>query len=88
MIFISYSQTDSAFARSLVSQLSDQGHRIWIDYRNLNLAEPLVPQLAFAIGTADLFLVLSSPHARSSRWVQFELSVANAWRKSIQIIQV
>lgn len=88
MIFISYSWKDSVFARNIARQLSEQGHQVWIDYQNLNLAEPLAPQLASAIRAADLFLIINSPHARLSHWVQFELLLARSWCKVIHIIRV
>ena len=59
---------------------------MWIDYQSLDLTEPLAPQLALAIKSADLFLVLSSPHSHSSRWVQFELSLAVLLGKLIRVI--
>lgn len=87
MIFVSYSWADSAFARNIVRQLSEQGHQVWIDYQNLNLDEALAPQLALAIRAADIVLVISSPSAWLSRWVQFELLLAQSWCKTIHIIR-
>ncbi|WP_410510524.1 toll/interleukin-1 receptor domain-containing protein [Nodosilinea sp. E11] len=88
MIFISYSWADSVFARHIARQLSEQGHQVWIDYQNLNLTEPLAPQIASAIRAANLVLVVSSPHTWLSRWVQFELLLAQLWCKSIHVIRV
>ncbi len=85
-IFVSYSWMDSVFARNLANCLSEEGHRVWIDYQDLDLTGPLAPQLSLAIRSADLFLVIRSPHSCFSRWVQFELSLAKAWRKSIRVI--
>ncbi len=86
IIFVSYSWSDSVFVRNLANHLSKRGHQIWIDYQNLDLTEPLVPQLAVAIKSADLFLVVKSSHASLSPWVQLELSLAEMWCKSIQVI--
>lgn len=88
MIFISYSWADSVFARNIARQLNEQGHQVWIDYQNLNLAEPLAPQLASAIRAADLVLVIRSPRTWLSRWVQFELLLAQSWCKAIHVIRV
>lgn len=88
MIFISYSWVDLMFARSIARLLKEEGHQVWIDYKSLNLDEPLAPQIALAIRTADVFIFISSPHAYSSRWVQFELFLAQIWCKSIQTIHV
>ena len=88
MIFISYSWVDSMFAQRIANFLNEQGHQVWIDYQNLDLDEPLEPQLALAIGAADVFLFISSPHAYSSRWVQLELCLAKACHKSIQVVHV
>jgi hypothetical protein len=88
VIFISYSWADAIFVRTIVTALNKQGYQVWIDYQNLNLDKPLAPQLAAAIFAADIFLFVDSPHAYSSRWVQFELLLAQLLHKSIQIIHV
>ena len=88
MIFISYSWSDSMPVRSLAALLIKQGHQVWIDYRNLNLNQPLAPQLAKAIWAADQFLCFDSYHSRLSFWVQFELLLAQILHKSIKVIHL
>ena len=88
MIFISYSWLDSMPVRSLASLLIKQGYRVWIDYQDLKLNQPLAPQLAKAIWAADQFLCFDSYHSRLSCWVQFELFLAQIWHKSIQVIHL
>jgi hypothetical protein len=88
MIFISYSWADSIFARSLANLLKEEGYQVWIDYQNLNISKPLVPQLAKAIWESDVFLYIDSFHARSSEWVKFELVIAQIWSKLIQVVNV
>ncbi|MEA5566293.1 toll/interleukin-1 receptor domain-containing protein [Anabaena sp. UHCC 0399] len=88
MIFISYSWADSMFARSLANFLTKEGYQVWIDYQNLNTSKPLVPQVAKAISVADVFLYIDSLHARSSKWVKFELCLAQICSKLIQVVNV
>ena len=85
-IFISYSWSDSTQAQRIAESLVRQGYWVWIDYQNLNLKQPLAPQLARAIWQTDLFLCVDSSHSRSSPWVQFELLLARIWDKSIRMI--
>lgn len=86
MIFISYSWSDSTFARHLATLLKVCGHQVWVDYKYLNLAQPLEPQLVQAIWMANTFLLIDSPNARNSKWVQFELTLAKDLHRSTQIV--
>jgi hypothetical protein len=88
MIFICYSWADALFVRNLMQILDERGQHVWIDYTQLNLDQPLEPQLEQAICTADLFLFVDSTSARISRWVQFELSLASKILHSTQIIHI
>lgn len=86
MIFVSYSWTDSAFAQDIAILLSKLGYQTWIDYECLDLEKPLEPQIAKAILAANTFILVDSPDARASRWVQFELSLLEALKQITQIV--
>jgi len=88
MIFICYSWADALFVRNLTQILDERGQHVWIDYTQLNLDQPLEPQLEQAISAADLFLFVDSTSARVSRWVRFELSLANNVLHTTQIIHI
>lgn len=87
MIFVSYSRIDFVFAQSLVNHLSTEGHKVWVDYKQLDLSTPLEPQLAQAIWSSDIFILIDSANARGSKWVSLEYFLARTWKKSIRIIQ-
>jgi hypothetical protein len=76
------------FARRIANLLCEQGHQVWIDYQNLDLYEPLEPQLELAIRAADVFLLINSPHSCLSHWVQFEFFLAQVWCKSIRVVDL
>ena len=82
-VFISYSWSDAAFAQRVRSMVQAAGFQPWIDFERLDLERPLEPQLSRAISSTDWIIFLDSPHARSSRWVQLELELANQMRKPI-----
>jgi hypothetical protein len=48
---------------------------VWIDYKDLVLSRPLVPQLTRAILGSHIFCLLDSPSARRPPWVRLELQI-------------
>ncbi len=78
MIFISYSWSDAPIAHRLHRTLKLSGLDTWIDFERLNLACGLETQLAQAICSAKVILLLDSPAARFSKWIRFELSCAES----------
>lgn len=76
MIFLSYSWADAWLAHSLHGRLAEMGHDAWIDRDKLDLGRPLEDQLWSAISIASGLLMIDSPWARASRWVQLEVSWA------------
>ncbi|MFP4438615.1 MAG: toll/interleukin-1 receptor domain-containing protein [Chloroflexaceae bacterium] len=88
MIFICYSWADALFVRNLTQVLDGRGQHVWIDYTQLDLDQPLEPQLEQAIFAADLFLFVDSTSARISRWVRFELSLASKVLHPTQIVHI
>lgn len=87
-VFISYSWSDAAFAQRVRSMVQAAGFRPWIDFERLDLEQPLEPQLSRAISSTDWIIFLDSPRARSSRWVQLELELANQMRKPIVLLPI
>ena len=72
-IFISHASKDDDFVKELRTALESHGLSAWIDKRNLRGSDELWPELAKSIATARQFIVLFSPDALASGWVQREL---------------
>jgi len=87
MIFISYSRKDFIFAQLLANWLSNEGYKVWIDYKQLDLSTPLEPQLVQAIWMSDIFILIDSPNARESKWVNLEYFLACRLKKTIRVMR-
>lgn len=81
-IFISYSKKDSDFALKLADDLSAAGFKTWID-RSLSVGEDWRKTIEKNLQEASDVIVVLSPNAIESRWVQHEGSLAYGWRKRI-----
>lgn len=75
-IFLSYSRLDSALMRRLYADLRGAGFSVWIDEG----LEPGTPSwqraVEEAIETAKCVVVILSPDAKQSKWVEIEVSYA------------
>ncbi len=76
-LFLSYSRDDSIAMGVIRDNLRKLGFNLWIDIEYL---DPGTPQWMLTVGEAarrtDMMLVLCSPAARESIWVNNEISVA------------
>ena len=81
-IFISYSKKDSDFALKLADDLIAAGFKIWID-RSIEAGEQWRDTINKNLQAASDVIVVLSPNAIASRWVQHEGSMAYAWGKKI-----
>src|SRR5438477_5300877 len=75
-IFISYSKKDIDFARHLRHLLQDQGFPVWMDETKLVPGDEWWPTIEQNIRSCDAFIVIMSPEARVSKWVQREILLA------------
>lgn len=75
-IFISYSKQDIAFARHLRKLLQDEGFAVWMDETRLVPSERWWPTIEQNILTCAAFIVIMSPQAQESQWVEREILVA------------
>ena len=76
-IFLSHSSADKEFARELSERLSDAGFGVWSDEELLpgdNWAE----EIAEALNQSKAMVVLISPEATRSRWINREIEYALA----------
>src|SRR5882724_12063285 len=81
-IFISYSHTDNEYARMLAEALRAEGLPIWIDERiDFGTAWPRVIQ--DNLDACAAFILIMTPRAYKSDWVQNELNRAKRKKKPI-----
>jgi formylglycine-generating enzyme required for sulfatase activity len=81
-IFISYSHKDSEYAHRLATVLQEQGFNVWIDAR-LDYGSHWPVELQKQLDSCDAFILIMSPHAYASEWVQSELQRAKRKLKPI-----
>ena len=81
-IFISYSKKDSNFAHRLADDLIEAGFKIWID-RSLQVGEDWEDTIENQIRAANEVIVILSPNAVASKWVQHEGSIAYGLDKTM-----
>lgn len=74
-IFISHSHADNAFADRLAQDLTRNGGQVWIDREELHDGV-LIQRINEALSNAEWFILVQSPAAIASRYVQMEVSAA------------
>jgi formylglycine-generating enzyme required for sulfatase activity len=82
-VFISYAREDEAFAQRLNTDLQQRGIATWIDELGIRGGDDWPTRIATALAGCKAVLVVVSPASMASRWVQRELSFADAEGKRI-----
>ena len=82
-VFISYSTHNSDYARALADRLRDEGFDVWIDNRNLHSSEDWWRSIVLALRSCAAFLVILTPEADTSRWVQREITLADKYARPV-----
>jgi TIR domain-containing protein/restriction endonuclease len=75
--FISYAQADRDTARRIADALKSAGLRVWFSEWELQPGDSIARRIDEALSASDVLLVLLSPNAISSNWVQSE------WRTAV-----
>ena len=75
-IFISYSRIDSRFVDQLEGDLKKHGLSLWIDRSNLQGGQDWVEMIQSAIKGCQILILILSPDAVNSPWVQKEYRYA------------
>jgi formylglycine-generating enzyme required for sulfatase activity len=81
-VFISYSHKDKTYARKLQRHLLEQGFEAWIDDR-IDYGTEWPQEIKKRLKESDGFILLMSPSAEESFWVQNELNLALNLKKPI-----
>jgi len=75
-IFISHATEDGAIARRLAADLRRMGLAVWIAPESIRAGEGWVPAIERGLGESDTMVLLLTPAAARSRWVNKEMEVA------------
>ncbi|MBN1200880.1 MAG: TIR domain-containing protein [Anaerolineae bacterium] len=82
-VFISYSRKDTDTVRRIREQLEKLGHEIWIDTEAIKGGANWLHEISNNITQADALLVVWSQHAKKSKWVEREITIADNTDKLI-----
>jgi hypothetical protein len=75
-IFISHANQDKVFVDQLVSDLATHSIPVWYDKLDVRLGDSIPGKINSGISEAIYFLIVLSPAAVKSKWVQEELNAA------------
>jgi hypothetical protein len=82
-IFISYSHLNSKYAYQLADKFRQKGFDVWIDDAEIHGGDDWFEAIALAIRTCAAFIIIMTPEAQISRWVQKEVALAEHLNKPI-----
>jgi hypothetical protein len=71
-VFVSHSSQDNAFAKQLCDDLERIEHKPWIDARDIRPGESIVTAIQEGLSKSRYAIVILSPAALSSRWLDVE----------------
>ena len=71
-VFISYASADRTIATRIAESLSTAGLRVWFSEWELQPGDSIASRIEEGLAASDVLLVLLSPNAVQSNWVQHE----------------
>jgi len=80
-VFISYSTKNSDYAQELAKALIEKGFDVWIDNARLRSGDNWWESIVVALRSCAAFVIVMTPEARMSKWVQREVTLADNWSK-------
>src|SRR5215469_6217655 len=75
-VFLSYAQADKDVARQIADALRGSGLHVWFAEWELMPGDSIAERIDAGLSSSDVLVVLLSPAALASRWVEQELSAA------------
>lgn len=91
-VFLSYSSGDAAWVVQLKSALSNKGLRVWLDKEQIRPGDLFIGALEKGIESSECVVIVVSPGALRSHWVEEEynraLTVANSRERRLRLIPV
>lgn len=82
-VFVSHSHQDNEWCRPMVAALKAVGYDVWYDETGLKGGAAWVAEIQREVQARDVFLLVLTPEAWASQWVQDELQLAIATRRRI-----
>jgi hypothetical protein len=79
-VFISYSKRDRAYATRLAKFLQENGFDVWMD-NQIEPSDDWWKSIVTALKTCGAFIVIMTPEADASDWVQREVTIADQLKK-------
>ncbi len=76
LIFISYSHTDKTIAETIANQIQLSGADVWLDEWEIRIGESNIRKISEGLQDADFVVLLLSPRATESGWVETEWQTA------------
>jgi serine/threonine protein kinase len=81
-LFLSYSRRNKTYAQQLQQHMKSGGFHVWIDDA-IEHGDQWFNQIHEAVKTCAAFLVIMTPDAEQSEWVQKEILLAKRYKKPI-----
>jgi GTPase SAR1 family protein len=75
-VFLSHSSKDKEFVRKLGADLKKLGHYIWFDEWEIKVGDCIVQKVEQGINDSDYIIIVLTPEAVESGWVEREWKVA------------
>jgi hypothetical protein len=72
VVFLSHSSRDKEFVRKLGEDLEKLGLSVWLDQWEIRVGDCIVSKIEQGIGSSDYVIIVLSPHAVQSGWVDRE----------------
>ncbi len=89
-VFLSHSHKDKEIAKGLIFMLAREGVSVYVDWEDSELPEKpgreTANKIKRVIKGSDLFLLLATDNALNSKWVPWELGVADEAKGTARII--
>lgn len=76
LIFLSHASQDASFAQQLAADLRTRGWEVWIAPDSIRHGEQWVEAINRGLAESSVFLLVLSPHAVASKWVNRETNGA------------
>src|SRR5690348_8661195 len=82
-IFVSHSHQDNTWCREFVQAMQRADCDVWFDEKGLSGGDVWIQTIQNELQARDIFVVVLSPEAVASQWVQREIQLALATNKRI-----
>jgi TIR domain len=83
--FLSHSHVDAPFCQRLALELRNLGIAVWLDEDSMTLNDTIPGTVSTQIAHCRVFIVVLSPAAVRSKWVELETATAIALHKEIVV---